>query len=50
MSPLTSADEGDIDTQMLQDLVLGNQATTEDSEMLGMSAITSHFELCSAAI
>ncbi|KAJ6531600.1 HORMA domain-containing protein [Mycena vulgaris] len=36
MSPLTSADEGDIDTQMLQDLVLENQAMTEDSEMLDM--------------
>ncbi|KAJ6531207.1 HORMA domain-containing protein [Mycena capillaripes] len=37
MSPLTSADEGeDIDTQVLQDLVLDNQGITEDSEMLDM--------------
>ncbi|KAJ7161498.1 HORMA domain-containing protein [Mycena crocata] len=39
MSPLTSADEGDdvdIDTQMLQDLVLDNYAMAEDSEMLDM--------------
>ncbi|KAJ7264961.1 HORMA domain-containing protein [Mycena haematopus] len=37
MSLLTSASEGeDVDTQMLQDLVLNNQAVTEDSEMLDM--------------
>ncbi|KAJ7811429.1 HORMA domain-containing protein [Mycena olivaceomarginata] len=37
MSPLTSASGGEeIDTQMLQDLVLDNQGTTEDSEMLDM--------------
>ncbi|KAJ6490669.1 HORMA domain-containing protein [Mycena vitilis] len=37
MSPLTSGDEGeDIDTQMLQDLVLDNQGITEDSEMLDL--------------
>ncbi|KAJ7024255.1 HORMA domain-containing protein [Mycena alexandri] len=36
MSPLTSADEGEIDTQMLQDLILDNQGITEDSEMLDM--------------
>ncbi|KAJ7286365.1 HORMA domain-containing protein [Mycena rebaudengoi] len=37
MSPLTSAHESDdIDTQMLQDLVLENHAYTEDSEMLDM--------------
>ncbi|KAJ7154281.1 HORMA domain-containing protein [Mycena filopes] len=36
MSPLTSADEGEIDTQMLQDLVLDNQVILEDSEMLDM--------------
>ncbi|KAJ7461584.1 HORMA domain-containing protein [Mycena latifolia] len=36
MSPLTSGDEEDIDTQMLQNLVLDNQAMTEDSEMLDM--------------
>ncbi|KAJ7137828.1 HORMA domain-containing protein [Mycena epipterygia] len=36
MSPLTSGDEGDIDTQMLQNLMLDNQAMTEDSEMLDM--------------
>ncbi|KAF8205628.1 HORMA domain-containing protein [Mycena galopus ATCC 62051] len=36
-SPLTSASEDeDVDTQMLQDLVLDNQAITEDSEMLDM--------------
>ncbi|KAJ6502009.1 HORMA domain-containing protein [Mycena sanguinolenta] len=37
MSPMTSVADGeDIDTQMLQDLVLDNQAITEDSEMLDM--------------
>ncbi|KAF7363938.1 DNA-binding protein [Mycena sanguinolenta] len=37
MSPITSVGDGeDIDTQMLQDLVLDNQAITEDSEMLDM--------------
>ncbi|KAF7337922.1 HORMA domain-containing protein [Mycena venus] len=37
MSPLTSASQGEeIDTQMLQDLVLDNRTNTEDSEMLDM--------------
>ncbi|KAJ7481133.1 HORMA domain-containing protein [Mycena galericulata] len=37
MSPLTSPEgDVDIDTQILQDLVLDNQAITEDSEMLDM--------------
>ncbi|KAK7038157.1 HORMA domain-containing protein [Favolaschia claudopus] len=37
VSPLTSASEGEeIDTQMLQDLALDNQANTEDTEMLDM--------------
>ncbi|KAJ7766735.1 HORMA domain-containing protein [Mycena metata] len=43
MSPLTSADEGEIDTQMLQDLILDNQGITEDSEMLGADMETQVF-------
>jgi hypothetical protein len=49
MSPLTSDAEGDgedIDTQMLQDLVLDNRGITEDSEMLGAFAFGSSPSFC----
>lgn len=37
MSPGTSLDGIDIDTQMLKNMVINNEAPMEDSEMLGRS-------------